>query len=169
MEIEFFDDMIAVAVAIISGIFAKVGPAMTFEKVTHFFFGFAATQVEVEVEATLLIWKEKIRFDLVRPTTLLQHPSRNGGSKRFVTFAGPGKGVAKITTKDSRPTFAQCLTENTDQGLLVSAEEWPITPRNGCRLPYQATGAFRSAAVRCWIFQSRKRHHSSCKYPPIVQ
>jgi len=65
MLIEFFDDKIAVAFAIIGAVVIK---GVSFEHVLNFVVGFTAA----EYDAVLLAWKEKISHDLVRPTTWIQ-------------------------------------------------------------------------------------------------
>jgi len=80
--IEFFDDKLAVAFAVIGAVAAK---GASFEHVLNFALGYTAG----DYDATLLAWKEKISHDLVRPTTWIQDHARHRVSNLGKEYGNP--------------------------------------------------------------------------------
>jgi len=122
MLIEFFDDKIALAFALIGTIAQK--PDVTFEMVLNYVVGFTS----VEYDGILVAWKEKVRHNLIRPTTWIQ---RNWANKAITTWAGPLAGVKSIKGKEFETwvrvmphseyiSGSACLC----QGLLDFTSDW---------------------------------------------
>jgi len=89
-KIEFYDNKIAVAFAILGSV-AVYGP--TFEQMVNFCFGLTAS----EYDSILVAWKEKVTHDRVRPTTWIQNVM---AEEDFVTYGGPFQGVQTIKGKE---------------------------------------------------------------------
>jgi hypothetical protein len=53
-----------------------------------------------EHDAVITSWKEKTRYNLIRPTTMVQ---RLRADDDITTFAGPLKGTATIKGRDFQP------------------------------------------------------------------
>ena len=79
MKIEFFDDKVKVALTLIGTV---VFTGASFEQVLNYVVGVGAG----DFDAMLLAWKEKVKHDLVRPTTFIQNRM---GDKTIKTWAGP--------------------------------------------------------------------------------
>ena len=90
MEIEFFDDKLRVGFTFV-GTIAQQGAS--FEQILNFVVGYTA----VEYETILLAWKEKVEYNLIRPTTWIQ---KNLSEETFETWAGPYAGVGEIKGKN---------------------------------------------------------------------
>jgi len=89
MLIEFFDNKLSVAFAVIEAVAMK---GASFEQILNFVTGATA----VEYESIMLAWKEKVRHNLIRPTTWIHD---NLAEERFETWAGPRAGVKEIFGK----------------------------------------------------------------------
>mmetsp|Transcript_26657 Transcript_26657/g.37568 ORF Transcript_26657/g.37568 Transcript_26657/m.37568 type:complete len:541 (+) Transcript_26657:113-1735(+) len=90
MLIEFFDDKIKVAFLVIEAV-AKQGAS--YEEILNFVVGYTAG----EYDSILLAWKEKVRYNLVRPTTWIQEQMED---KDIETWAGPGQGTKTFKGKN---------------------------------------------------------------------
>lgn len=160
MEVEFFDNKFFSLVPLQVGWQLQKGQSL-FE----FWFFFMALDVAM-YDATLLVWRDKVLFDLVRPTTVVH----NAKADEFIeTFAGPGQGVDTIKAQDWQPfvrtmphaeypsgsscictTFAEIMTELTGsdstQGIPLqqvvpagsSKTEPGTTPATDLTLVYNA-------------------------------
>jgi len=95
--VEFFDDKISVAIALLMAIVTKYGPGATLEKITLWLVGFTAA----EYDAALIAWKEKVVHNRVRVTTVLQSGPRV--DDLVTTYAGPFAGVQTIARRDVQP------------------------------------------------------------------
>jgi len=82
MEIEFFDNKIDLAFAIVGSV-AQNGGA-SFEQILNFVVGLTAS----EYDSILLAWKEKVHHNLIRPTTWIQE---NMSDETFVTWTEGGE------------------------------------------------------------------------------
>lgn len=88
--IEFFDDKIKVTFKVIE---AVASHGTTFEQILNFVVGLTAS----EYDAILVAWKEKVRQDLVRPTTWIRDEMAD---HTFETYGGPFQGVQTIQGKN---------------------------------------------------------------------
>lgn len=88
--IEFFDDKIAVTFKVIEAVAAH---GTSFEQTLNYVLGVTAS----EYDATLVAWKEKVRHDLIRPTTYIQDEMPD---VEFETYGGPGMGVLPVLGKN---------------------------------------------------------------------
>lgn len=79
MMIEFFDDKIKVALKLVETV---VFTGASFEQVLNYVVGLGSG----DFDAMLLAWKEKVKHDLVRPTTFIQNEM---GEKTIKTWPGP--------------------------------------------------------------------------------
>lgn len=105
VEIEAFDDKLYVANAVIGAFVNKVlaagqdgfvdeelspeGYTLSFERLLHFLQGFTAA----ELDGIIIAWREKVRLDLIRPTSLIKAM----GDEMITTWA-PG-GVQEFAAK----------------------------------------------------------------------
>mmetsp|Transcript_5313 Transcript_5313/g.5920 ORF Transcript_5313/g.5920 Transcript_5313/m.5920 type:complete len:751 (+) Transcript_5313:127-2379(+) len=89
-KIEFYDNKIAVGMAILKAV-AAYGPS--FEQMINYAFGMSAS----EYDSLLVAWKEKVTHDRVRPTTWIQNKM---SEEDFVTYGGPFQGVQTIKGKE---------------------------------------------------------------------
>ena len=87
--IEFFDNKILVALALI-GTIAMQG--VSFEQILHYSLGLTSG----DYDATLLAWRAKVKTDLVRPTTWIQDQMSNVTFQTWVR----NKGIQNITGKE---------------------------------------------------------------------
>eukprot|EP01084_Bolivina_argentea_P250594 419938_1 len=95
MLVEFFDDKISVVLAIILQLDMKLN--WTWEQRQIFIVGFSS----VEYDAVLQSWREKRKWDLVRPTTLIKNGPENGLTEDTITtYGGPYQGVQTIDAED---------------------------------------------------------------------
>jgi hypothetical protein len=90
MLIEYFDDKLKVALSIAQTL---VTAGTTFEQTLNFLVGFTSS----EYDSVLLTWKEKVRHNLIRPTTWIQE---NLSDEVFMTWAGPMAGKQEIQGKN---------------------------------------------------------------------
>lgn len=101
-QVEYFDDKISVGltllVAALGKSFQEQNP-LKWEEFAHLVMIYTAA----EYDALVISWKEKVRFDAIRPTTVLQNPRRYGTPYKLKTWAGPGMGVSKISARDFQP------------------------------------------------------------------
>ena len=86
MLIEFFDDKVEVVFKTIEAVVAK---GASFEQTLNYEVGVTAG----EYDSVLLAWKEKVRHDLVRPTTYIRNYMSD---ERFVTWGVPHHNGTKI-------------------------------------------------------------------------
>lgn len=90
VTIEFFNDKIQVAFAVIASVASH---GASFEQILNYVVGLTAS----EYDATLLAWREKVHHDLIRPTTWIQEEM---GEEDFDTYAGPYQGSQNIKGKN---------------------------------------------------------------------
>ncbi len=108
MLIEFFDDKLRVAFTIIPAVAMQ---GTSFEQLLNFIVGLTA----VEYDAVLLAWKEKVKHNLVRPTTWIKE---NIGDEMITTWAVgssadmknfPGKNFEASCNASFGIRFRKCL------------------------------------------------------------
>ena len=90
VTIEFFNNKIQVAFTVVASVAAH---GASFEQILNYVVGLTAS----EYDAILLAWREKVRHDLVRPTTWIQEEM---GEEDFDTYAGPYQGARTIKGKN---------------------------------------------------------------------
>lgn len=98
MEIELFDNKANVVALVSRGLLFRYGFTFTLERVLLF----SAVYTSAELDAVILAWKEKVRHDLVRTTTVIQE-TRYGTPRTITTFAGPYQGVATFDASEFQP------------------------------------------------------------------
>mmetsp|Transcript_43070 Transcript_43070/g.104244 ORF Transcript_43070/g.104244 Transcript_43070/m.104244 type:complete len:541 (+) Transcript_43070:524-2146(+) len=103
MQVEIFDNKIKVIEAIINSFVGKLltdgyqdqelqqeGLILSYERFIHFVVGITAA----EIDSIVIAWKEKVNYDLVRPTSVI----KNLGDELITTWA-PG-GIQEFPAKD---------------------------------------------------------------------
>jgi len=90
MLVEFFDDKARVFVSILSALDSLLD--WSWEERQVFLTGYYAGEYDAVVQA----WHEKVRWDRVRPTTLI----KENGAVRITTFGGPFRGLQEIKSRD---------------------------------------------------------------------
>ena len=126
MKIEFYDNKLNVAVAVIGAVAANY--RLAYEEVLNFALALTAG----DYDAIILAWKEKLHYDLVRPTTWIQGEMSNVDIE---TYAGPFQGVRTIKGKNfesyvrvmphseyvsGSACLCQALMELTDQWIILN-------------------------------------------------
>jgi hypothetical protein len=96
MMVELFDNKIAVGIAVGVNLLTQF-PQITYVQNQWGILGYSAA----EYDSTVLAWKEKVRWDRVRPTTVIQR----WGNEVITTWAGPFQGVGEIQAKDFQAYF----------------------------------------------------------------
>jgi len=99
MEIEFFDDKTNIVGAITGSVFFRYFTTMTFEQTIFLSMLYTAS----EFDAVILAWKEKVRHNLVRPTTVIQRSDLYGTPGEINTWGGPFRDVETFPSKDFQP------------------------------------------------------------------
>ena len=139
--IEFFDDKLDVAFVVIGAV-ARIGAS--FEQILNYVVGLTAS----EYDSLLLAWKEKVRHDLVRPTTWI---NRKMEKDEVTTWAGPYQGVktfegkyfeayVRVMSHSEFPSGSACicgaLAEYTDQWLDLFGQDLAFPPpQNSTSIP----------------------------------
>eukprot|EP01108_Squamamoeba_japonica_P000579 TRINITY_DN1196_c0_g1_i8.p1 TRINITY_DN1196_c0_g1~~TRINITY_DN1196_c0_g1_i8.p1 ORF type:complete len:451 (-),score=244.97 TRINITY_DN1196_c0_g1_i8:271-1623(-) len=99
LQVEFFDGKLGLALNIIVAALPEILPRvgdLQYTGFAHFLAGLSAS----EFDAMLTSWKEKRRYDLVRPTTLVQ----NSGISKVFSYAGaPSFSAKQIPAKEFQP------------------------------------------------------------------
>merc|ERR1712212_469521 len=90
MLVEFFDDKARVMVSILGALDVLLG--WSWEERQVFLTGYYAGEYDAVVQA----WHEKVRWDRVRPTTLI----KENGDQLITTFGGPFRGLQEIKSHD---------------------------------------------------------------------
>eukprot|EP01084_Bolivina_argentea_P250593 419936_1 len=93
--VEFFDNKLNVRNFIFENILAKYNNQVTMEKMIAFSIGISFA----EHEAILQAWNQKVYYDRIRPTTVIQR----WGDKKIETYGGPYQGVKTIKAKYFEP------------------------------------------------------------------
>ena len=89
--IEFFDNKLDVAVAVIEAVVTTL--QLGYEQTLSY----VLTLTAGDYDALILAWKEKVAYDAVRPTTWIQEEM---AEQEFTTYAGAYKGVRTIKGKN---------------------------------------------------------------------
>ena len=95
MLVEFMDDKLNVLSETGGAVFSVL--PFVFE----LFVWFVTAATAAEYDSVIQSWNEKVRWDLVRPTTVIQQ--LDGGSRVLDTFGGPFKGRTLINARDFQP------------------------------------------------------------------
>ena len=99
--VKFFDSKLSVALAIFTAVLNKYGPGATYEKFVFFSLGYTVS----ELDATLVVWKEKARWNLVRPTTVFQeHPE-------LLAAGGSFEALVRVMPHAEYPSGSACLCQ----------------------------------------------------------
>ena len=107
--VKFFDSKLSVAFAVFTAVLNKYGPGATYEKFVFFSLGYTVS----ELDATLVVWKEKMRWNLVRPTTVFQeHPE-------LLAAGGKFEALVRVMPHAEYPSGSACLC----QGLTDYARD----------------------------------------------
>jgi len=96
MLVGLFDDKIALGIAVGVNLLTQF-PQITYVQSQWGVLGYSAA----EYDSTLLSWKEKVCWDRVRPTTVIQR----WGNEVISTWAGPFQGVGEMQAKDFQAYF----------------------------------------------------------------
>mmetsp|Transcript_25218 Transcript_25218/g.69650 ORF Transcript_25218/g.69650 Transcript_25218/m.69650 type:complete len:545 (+) Transcript_25218:109-1743(+) len=105
MQVEVFDDKIRVLGAIIDSFIGKLltegyqdeelqqpNLVLSYERFINFVVGMTAA----EMDSIIIAWKEKINYDLIRPTSVI----KSWGDKLITTWAPGGGGVQEFPARD---------------------------------------------------------------------
>ena len=93
--VEYMDDKLNIILNLF-GTMVQTSKFATFEAGSAFLVGYTSA----EHDATVVAWKEKVRHDLVRPTTFIQ---RTKTTEDITTWGGPYAGTQQIRGKDFQP------------------------------------------------------------------
>lgn len=106
MQVEAFDNKVLIANSVFGAFVGKVltdqyqdtelgqaGLILSYERLVHFVAGYIST----EYDSVIIAWKEKIRYDLIRPTSTIKR--WQGGKKQITTWA-PYSGVQTFRSTD---------------------------------------------------------------------
>jgi len=142
MLVEYFDDKISVTVSILFALDQLLG--WSWEERQVFLTGFTASEYDAVVQA----WHEKVRWDRVRPTTLIKEDD----DVQIETYAGPYQGVKVINSRDFEaykrvmphseyPSGSSCICRTAQRFVeTLLAERWGITTPISFPIPFP-TGA----------------------------
>eukprot|EP01084_Bolivina_argentea_P246818 412988_1 len=95
MLVEFFDNKLNVALAMLKTMDEIL--QWSLEERIHWMVGYTATEYDAVIQA----WKSKIKYDLIRPTSLI----KADGNKKIITYGGPNKRLQEIRSKDFESYF----------------------------------------------------------------
>ena len=98
MEVELFDNKGNVISLLSTGLVMRYLGDFTLERLLLFTMSYVAA----EYDAVILSWKEKVRHDLVRPTTVIQQ-RRYQTPPEITTWAGPNQGIQTFDAKEFQP------------------------------------------------------------------
>merc|ERR1712087_330565 len=147
MMVEFFDDKARVMVSILSAMDVLLG--WSWEERQGFLTGYYAG----EYDSVLQSWHEKVRWDRVRPTTLI----KENGDRRITTFGGPFRGVQEIKSRDFEaykrvmphseyPSGSSCICHTAAQFTrTLLAERHAVTDVLAVQIP-NARGPFAAGS-----------------------
>jgi len=96
MLVELFDNKITLAGAVLLNVLSQF-PEIDYVRAQWGVMGYLAA----EFDSTIMAWKEKVRWDRVRPTTVIQR----WGDRKITTWAGPFKGTDEIRARDFQAYF----------------------------------------------------------------
>jgi len=96
MLVELFDNKVTLAAAILLNVLSQ-NPGIDYVTAQWGVMGYLAA----EFDATIMAWKEKVRWDRIRPTTVIQR----WGDKKITTWAGPFLGTDEIRARDFQAYF----------------------------------------------------------------
>jgi hypothetical protein len=107
MQVEAFDNKVLIANAVFGAFVGKVltdgyqdtelgqsGLILSYERLVHFVAGYLAA----EYDSVIIAWKEKIRYDLIRPTSTIKR--WKGGTKEITTWTPNTVGVQTFQSSD---------------------------------------------------------------------
>lgn len=102
MMIEFGDDKIAVVKMLLGGIlnnygYSSLGGLVSYEQLIWWLVGYTST----ELDAVITVWNEKVRHNLIRPTTVAQR--LNPETETVNTFVNGVDGSTPIDRADFQP------------------------------------------------------------------
>jgi len=125
MLIEFGDDKIAVAKFLVVGILqnfglVSLGGLLTYEQIIWYLVGYTAT----EVDSVITVWNEKVRHNLIRPTTVAQ---RLQPTAKVETYVNGYDVPQTIDRADFQPYIRVMPHAEYPSGsscLFGAAEEW---------------------------------------------
>jgi hypothetical protein len=121
--IETMDDKVGIGAIIQRNHWANFAPSYRQNVI------FEAGQRLVEYEAVLLTWREKIKYNRIRPTTIVQ--SGEFTDDEVTTYGGPYQGVQTIKTQDFQPYIR-----------TMPHSEYPSASTCICRLWYDHVMTF---------------------------
>lgn len=99
VEIEFFDDKTNIVALTLTGLLFRYFQTFTFEKAVLVSVVYTAS----EYDAVILAWKEKVRHDLVRPTTVIQQSDIYETPEMITTWAGPFQDIESMNSNNFQP------------------------------------------------------------------
>eukprot|EP01084_Bolivina_argentea_P250590 419929_1 len=95
MMVEFFDNKLLVRGAIQIALLSQYKDTISFENYVNFIVGISLA----EYDALLQAWNQKVEYDLIRPTTIIQRL----GKEQITTYGGPYQGIKTFEAKDFEP------------------------------------------------------------------
>lgn len=98
------------------------GPGATFKRLVHFLHGYLAS----ESDAVIIVWKEKVKYELVRPTTIIKKLSTD------LIIRAPG-GIQSFPASNLRPTYASCHIPSMYLDRLACFRREKITSMVTCK------------------------------------
>jgi len=95
ITVEFFDNKLLVRGAIQRAFLAQYKDSITLEDYANFLIGISAAEYDTMLQA----WNQKVEYDLIRPTTIIQRL----GKQQITTYGGPYQGIKTIDAQDFEP------------------------------------------------------------------
>lgn len=126
MQVEAFDNKVLIANSVFGAFLGKVlndgyqdaelgqpGLVLSYERLVHFIAGYIAT----EYDSVIIAWKEKVKYDLIRPTSTIKR--WQGGEKVITTWA-PFQGTQTIQSSDFEASYVSCRIPSLFRAAPVS-------------------------------------------------
>eukprot|EP01084_Bolivina_argentea_P201236 344012_1 len=95
MLVEFFDNKLSVRGMIGLALLRQYPDSISYEDFVNYVIGISLS----EHDALLQSWNQKIEFDLIRPTTVIQRKN----TEKITTYGGPYQGIKTFEAKDFEP------------------------------------------------------------------
>eukprot|EP01084_Bolivina_argentea_P250591 419931_1 len=95
MNVEFYDNKLIVRGMIGLALLRQYPDTMTYENFINYIIGISLT----EHDTLLTSWNQKIKYDKIRPTTVVQRK----GNQLITTYGGPYQGIKTFEAKDFEP------------------------------------------------------------------
>ena len=93
------------------GMLRQYPDTLTYENFVNYIIGISMTEHDTLLQA----WNQKVYYDLIRPTTVIQRR----GSEMIETYGGPYQGVKKFEAKDFEPYIRVMPHSEYPSGIFI--------------------------------------------------